>query len=320
MAKKSSAEIQQQRKADGLCCSCSKKALPRRRRCQFHTDKAAEDARARYQARKRVGICSLCRKDPVEPGMSACRPCLDKQAESTASRREDYAPRLKELKRQYRDERTALNLCQMCGDKPPMLGLVHCEDCAEINRQRTRACWARLRDRVLAAYGNACVNCGETTREFLQVDHVNDDGKVHRDAVGYTGVFRDIVRRGFPPEFQILCVDCNADKRDQRLRKQHHAGIDDPDVPRTVKARRVRDVGRYAGIRELVFDHYGRSCACCGSTRVLHIDHIGGGGCAHRRELKKQGIRFYDWLVKNGLPAGYRTLCARCNWSIGRYG
>lgn len=81
---------------------------------------------------------------------------------------------------------------------------------------------------------------------------------------------------------------------------------------------------RAAGYREAVLEHYGRACACpgCYSTENLGIDHINGDGREHRAELfgknqKGGGSRFHFWLVKNSFPAGFQTLCSRCNTSKG---
>ena len=68
---------------------------------------------------------------------------------------------------------------------------------------------------------------------------------------------------------------------------------------------------------------YGRICACCGEDRpeFLTIDHIHGGGNRHRRELKRNGgVSFYCWLIQQGFPEGYRTLCMNCNFARGNYG
>lgn len=72
-----------------------------------------------------------------------------------------------------------------------------------------------------------------------------------------------------------------------------------------------------------VFAHYGTSCVCCGTTENLSIDHIDGNGHEHRTAIfgKSQGRAgntFYWWLVKQGFPPGYQTLCRRCNTSKGR--
>lgn len=75
----------------------------------------------------------------------------------------------------------------------------------------------------------------------------------------------------------------------------------------------------YAKLKEQVFQHYGTSCACCGSAEKLSIDHINGGGSAHRASLygRPNGAmdNFYRWLIRNGFPEGYQTLCQSCNCS-----
>jgi hypothetical protein len=71
----------------------------------------------------------------------------------------------------------------------------------------------------------------------------------------------------------------------------------------------------YARNKTLVFEHYGTSCSCCGSVDLLQIDHIAGGGKAHRKEVGGGGSPFYRWLVGQGFPAGYQTLCRPCNGS-----
>jgi hypothetical protein len=71
-----------------------------------------------------------------------------------------------------------------------------------------------------------------------------------------------------------------------------------------------------AGVRLDVLSHYsgGRpACALCGfsDTRALDIDHIGGGGRAHRKEINREDL--YPWLKSRGCPSGYRVLCRNCN-------
>ena len=75
-------------------------------------------------------------------------------------------------------------------------------------------------------------------------------------------------------------------------------------------------------IRLEVLAHYGNLCACCGETteEFLTIDHINGGGSAHRKSIKRTGSSFYRWLKFHEYPQGYRTLCYNCNISLGRRG
>lgn len=66
--------------------------------------------------------------------------------------------------------------------------------------------------------------------------------------------------------------------------------------------------------REKVFDHYGRACACCGTADRLTIDHMDGDGRQHRAETGcGSGTAMYLWLIRNGFPDGFQTLCHRCN-------
>jgi hypothetical protein len=84
---------------------------------------------------------------------------------------------------------------------------------------------------------------------------------------------------------------------------------------------RVLQANRRDRLRSEVFAHYGQACACCGSTDRLTIDHIAGTGADHRKELfggrQIAGTRFYAWLIRQGFPDGYQTLCAPCNRSKG---
>jgi hypothetical protein len=75
-----------------------------------------------------------------------------------------------------------------------------------------------------------------------------------------------------------------------------------------------------------VLVHYGGNppkCACCGETELdfLTIDHINGGGNAHRKKILGRligGWIFYIWLRKNNFPEGFRVLCWNCQWGCRR--
>jgi hypothetical protein len=69
---------------------------------------------------------------------------------------------------------------------------------------------ARLKRQVFAAYGNRCNCCGEDNLGFISIDHVAGGGKAHWRAVGGgVAVLLDIIKRGFPADFQLLCFNCN---------------------------------------------------------------------------------------------------------------
>jgi aminoglycoside phosphotransferase len=95
------------------------------------------------------------------------------------------------------------------------------------------------------------------------------------------------------------------------------------------KASRVRhhakikeDLKRYSWNRKVkVLMGYGGVCVCC-KERDLHfltIDHIIGGGSAHRRELGGTSS-LYQWLIDNNFPPGFQVLCMNCNSAKQWYG
>jgi len=72
-----------------------------------------------------------------------------------------------------------------------------------------------LKDGVIAAYGGKCVCCGETIRQFLTIDHKNGGGTKHREEMfggATTGLYRWLKKHNYPPEYQVLCFNCNCAK------------------------------------------------------------------------------------------------------------
>ena len=63
------------------------------------------------------------------------------------------------------------------------------------------------------------------------------------------------------------------------------------------------------------------TCACCGEQNIefLSIDHINGGGKAHRK-ITGNGKSFYGWIIRNKFPADLRVLCMNCNFALGHSG
>lgn len=67
----------------------------------------------------------------------------------------------------------------------------------------------QLRKQVIEGYGGMCECCGETAYEFLAIDHVYGGGSKERDKIGTAGICRKILQEGFPPEYRLLCHNCN---------------------------------------------------------------------------------------------------------------
>jgi predicted restriction endonuclease len=306
------------------CGACGRPALPGKTRCQTHTDIASEQARARRRNLLDAGLCPVCPKreppKPIVPGMSACRPCLDKQKAQTTKNRPKYVKTQRVSANKWRADCLARGICPECNLRKVRKGKTSCEVCGRRMSRHACATHAAHRDAVLAHYGHKCATpgCVEVTKEFLHVDHIDGGGNAHLKEIGFGKIFRWLIKNNFPPGFQILCVDCNVEKRDRLAREKHLRDLRDPTLDPKVKARREREVLRNDIRRDQVFEHYGQACDCCGSTRALQIDHIEGRGNIHRKALR--GANFYYWLIRNNLPEGYRTLCAKCNASLGFYG
>jgi hypothetical protein len=70
----------------------------------------------------------------------------------------------------------------------------------QYNRKENR----ELRLRVVAGYGGRYACCGERRFKFLNVDHVNGS-----DSRRGSRLLRFIIRHNFPPQYRIMCFNCN---------------------------------------------------------------------------------------------------------------
>jgi hypothetical protein len=99
-------------------------------------------------------------------------------------------------------------------------------------------------------------------------------------------------------------------------------------------ARRSQRV-HLAKMKNTIYDHYGRVCACCGENQILFltIGHADGSGAEHRRQLlENQGransanlragatMAVYRDIIKRGFPDNIRIECMNCNCGAFRNG
>ena len=180
-----SRQARQARMAAGLCALCGKRppeaGITRCGPCR-------EYSKARTREQLAAGLCSWCRKQPARPAECRCQDCLNKA-------------------KNKREARRAAGLCIHCGEQRPPEHQPSCDDCRrqQIVKMRQR------RLEVLTHYGLACACCGETTYEFLQIDHINNDGAKHRREVGRS-LYSWLQKHGYPKGFQTLCANCNIAK------------------------------------------------------------------------------------------------------------
>lgn len=97
---------------------------------------------------------------------------------------------------------------------------MYCKTCVsmkatskEVHRKSSKKYRDKLRNLVYMHYSNGlmkCNCCGESTYRFLTLDHINGGGNKHRELVGGPiAVLKDIIDKGYPEGFQILCYNCN---------------------------------------------------------------------------------------------------------------
>jgi len=147
---------------------------------------------------------------------------------------------------------------------------------------------ARYRQRVK---DKMCTSCGrdampDSIRCGVCQERYNRQKKARQDGLRQEGFCTQCQR---PAQNGPWCDACRAKAR------------------KADKTRKLRVLSQYGGI-----------CECCGEAHeaMLCIDHINGGGNAHRKEIGVGGQKIYKWLVRNGFPPGFRVMCHNCN--IGR--
>ena len=113
----------------------------------------------------------------------------------------------RQSKKQTYEKRKTENKCIKCGGERTTNGSV-CSDCLKKKQSET----AKLKRRVVDGYGGQCSCCREKQILFLQVDHVNNDGAEDRKSTIAKQLYYRIIRENFPPEYQILCANCNIGK------------------------------------------------------------------------------------------------------------
>lgn len=109
----------------------------------------------------------------------------------------------------------------------------------------------------------------------------------------------------------------HGDKILAKARERDRRNRDDPKLKLRVEENARRHKVK---LKETIVRHYSNGsmmCAWCTEGRMpcLSIDHIEGGGNAHRKSiLVSAGQNFYQWLKAEGFPEGFRVLCMNCQF------
>lgn len=73
----------------------------------------------------------------------------------------------------------------------------------------------KLKETVIQQYGGCCKCCGETELDFLSIDHILNDGALHRKSIpsGSGVLYRLIKDKNDFSKYQVLCFNCNMSKK-----------------------------------------------------------------------------------------------------------
>lgn len=149
-----------------------------------------------------------------------CRECVNRKKREYKQRTHDQSlerqRRYRELHREEIEARRKEWDAKRRSQMTPEQLLEHKAHLAKIVRDGHE----RLREQTFAAYGGwKCACCGETQRDFLTIDHINNDGGKLRKAgtygkqgVGGIFMYRWLRKNGFPEGFQVLCMNCQVGK------------------------------------------------------------------------------------------------------------
>lgn len=185
--------------------------------------------------RESDGLCRMCGECPPKEDRKQCEDCLEKARQKYYSKSlkavpKEYNPLVcnrkgcaKEddgyrwclscrvaAKKNYKKWRSS-GKCGHCGES--VEGKALCSTCSDTLKLNKRNRNKELKERVYDAYGRQCRCCGESEMLFLELDHVNNDGKELRKIHGAgVDLYAYLIETNFPDFIQVLCVNCNRGK------------------------------------------------------------------------------------------------------------
>ena len=107
--------------------------------------------------------------------------------------------------------------CPICKEIKPLSGFTLNPD-GSVRKHVCKLCYGRrwgaqIKLEMLEALGWKCACCGEDNPQFLQLDHINNDGAEHRskyESSNHRLIWADAKREGWPRDkYQLLCGNCN---------------------------------------------------------------------------------------------------------------
>lgn len=143
-----------------------------------------------------------------------------KRAAMTPEQKQAFNTERKQYMKKWRDNNRSLHRSYGVNFRKKKIALMNEDELKifrEQERNKTKKLNNALKEEVFSYYGGwKCACCGETEKSFLTIDHMENNGsKLRREGIhGHsTQFYRWLKKSGFPPEFQVLCMNCNFGKR-----------------------------------------------------------------------------------------------------------
>ncbi len=174
------------------CSRCELEAEPGKRKCSTHLAQAVKEQGWRSRKWIESGLCDRCGKNAPDDGHKRCKKCRRQQNKAA---------------KEYQKELFRRGICLKCCEKSADASKRYCAGCLKKRNEHSRTYYDRVKCEVFEAYGGArCNCCGETTVQFLSMDHEQNNGAEHRRSTGFgkawASIFLWLKRNGFPPGFQ----------------------------------------------------------------------------------------------------------------------
>ncbi len=182
----------------------------------------------------------------------------------------------------YSKERANNGVCGCCGDTP-ISGKRYCVKCAE----RLKAERAKLRQQRRSA---GLCKCGKIPPEGL----VNCRACI-------TASRNNTLKLRARRQEGKTCVDCNNHPPVNGLQRCSSCLERDRISSKVLREKLTKEVYEAYG---------GARCNCCGESFAvfLAVDHVGGWGSKHRKEIGGSS-RLKPWIKRNNFPPGFQILC-----------
>jgi len=171
--------------------------------------------------------------------------------------------------------------------------------------------------KIFTHYGLYCVLCGEPRLGALHIDHIDGNGKAHRQQITnrngnkhciggngfYAWLHNQFKLSGYwPVGYRTLCANCNV--------KEH---LSNKRLSLSMSKEAIRSRAGTAKTKQQVMAKLGGVCTECGKDDIdiLTVHHVNNNGAEHRRTLNSG--RYYVALLKADKWDDLECRCFSCN-------